>query len=407
MVMLVHRHRGIVHQTNPRIRMTRNAFAAHWSLDPDVDYLNHGSYGACPSAVLKLQTALRDELEREPVDFLSRRLPGRLHDARAVLAGFLGADPQDVALVTNATQGVNAVLRSLPFAPGDELLATSHVYAACHKTMIYVANRTGARIVIASLPFPLTDEQQIVDSIMTAVTGRTKLALIDHVTSPTALVLPIERIVRELQERGVETLVDGAHAPGMLPLALGPLGAGYYTGNCHKWMCAPKGAAFLHVRRDRQQDLHPTVISHGFPSGFLAEFDWTGTSDPTALLCVPEAIRYMGALLPGGWPALMAHNRALALECRALVGEVLGVPAAAPEHMIGSIASVPLPKAQPSSIAANFERDPVTQWFRDRGIETWFHDAPCPLLRISAQVYNDAAQYRRLGGLLKGLLGGA
>lgn len=385
---------------------TRNAHAGLWSLDPNVDYLNHGSFGACPIAVLKVQADLRDELEREPVDFLTRRLAGRLDEARAALAQFLGAAPSDLAFVTNATSGVNAVLRSLPFAPGDEILTTSHVYAACHKTLRYVADRSGARVVVAQLPFPLASEDQVVDAVLAAVTGRTRLALVDHVTSPTALILPIERLVRELNERGVDTLVDGAHAPGMVPLALSELGAAYYTGNCHKWLCAPKGAAFLHVRADRQEDLHPTVISHGFPAGFQAEFDWTGTADPTALLTVPAAIRYLGSLLPGGWPELMARNRALALECRALLQDSLGVPAAAPDAMIGSIASVILPPAAPVSIAAQFDRDRVSSWFRERGVETWFHDAPLPLLRVSAQLYNDAGQYRRLAGLLTKMLRG-
>jgi isopenicillin-N epimerase len=384
-----------------------NAYAALWSLDPEVAYLNHGSFGACPSAVLGLQSALRDELEREPVDFLSRRLPGRLHEARAALAQFLGADGDDLAFVTNATMGVNAVLRSLSFTAADEVLTISHVYAACYKTLQYVARRSGARIVVAALPFPVASEDQVVSAVLAAVTARTKLALIDHVTSPTALVLPIARLVRELSERGIDTLVDGAHAPGMVPLELGRLGAAYYTGNCHKWLCAPKGAAFLHVRRDRQRELHPTVISHGFDAGFHAEFDWTGTSDPTAWLCVPEAIRYMGSLLPGGWPQLMAHNRSLALACRTLVQQSLGVADAAPEHMIGSIASVPLPKASPGSVTADFNRDRVTLWFRERGIETWFHDSPLPLLRISAQIYNDLEQYRRLAGLLQEALHGA
>ncbi|MFI4889461.1 MAG: aminotransferase class V-fold PLP-dependent enzyme [Steroidobacterales bacterium] len=387
--------------------MTRNSYAALWSLAPDVDYLNHGSYGACPTAVLKIQSGLRDELELEPVDFLSRRLPGRLHEARAVLAQFVGADSADLAFVTNATMGVNAVLRSLPFAAGDELLTISHVYAACHKALQYVAQRSGAHIVVASLPFPVASDDQIVAAVLAAVTKRTRLALVDHVTSPTALVLPIARLVRELNERGVDTLVDGAHAPGMVPLELGRLGAAYYTGNCHKWLCSPKGAAFLHVRRDRQPNLHPTVISHGFSAGFHAEFDWTGTSDPTAWLCVPDAIRYLGTLLPGGWPELMARNRALALACRTLVQDSLGVAAAAPEHMIGSIASVPLPKAAPGSVAAGFDRDRVTLWFRERGIETWFHDSPLPLLRISAQIYNDLEQYRRLTVRLKEALRGA
>jgi isopenicillin-N epimerase len=385
---------------------TRNPYAALWGLDPTVDYLNHGSFGACPAAVLKVQADLRDELEREPVDFLSRRLPARLDEARTALARFLGADPADLVFVSNATMGVNAVVRSLPFAPGDEILTTSHVYAACHKTLRYVAERCGARVVVAPLPFPLADPEQVVDAVLAAVTGRTRLALLDHVTSPTALVLPIERLVRELQERGVETLVDGAHAPGMVPLALSGLGAAYYTGNCHKWLCAPKGAAFLHVRRDRQEGLHPTVISHGYEGGFHAEFDWTGTADPTAVLCVAAAIRYMGSLLPGGWAELMARNRALALECRGILQDALGVPAAAPGTMIGSIASVALPPAAPVSIAASFDRDRVGSWIRERGVESWFHDAPLPLVRVSAQLYNDAEQYRLLAALLLKLLRG-
>ena len=385
---------------------TRNPYAALWSLDPGVDYLNHGSFGACPVAVLKVQQDLRDELEREPVDFLSRRLPARLDETRVALAGFLGADAEDLVFVTNATMGVNAELRSLPFAPGDEILTTSHVYAACHKTLRYVAELRGARVVVAQLPFPVADEEQIVGAVLAAVTGRTRLALLDHVTSPTALILPIGRLVSELHERGVDTLVDGAHAPGMVPLALSALGAAYYTGNCHKWLCAPKGAAFLHVRRDRQEGLHPTVISHGYQGGFHTEFDWTGTDDPTALLAVPAAIRYLGSLLPGGWTELMARNRTLALECRGILEDSLGVPSAAPAAMIGSIASVVLPPAAAVSIAADFDRDRVTSWFRERGVETWFHDAPLPLLRVSAQIYNDVEQYRLLAALLLKLLRG-
>ena len=383
-----------------------NRYAALWSLDPQVTYLNHGSYGACPTAVLKLQAQLREELEREPVDFLSRRLPGRLQEARVALSNFVGANPADMAFVVNATTGVNAVLRSLTFAPGDELLTTSHVYAACHKTLRYIAHRVGARIVIATLPFPIVDDEQIVAAVHAAVTGRTKLALIDHITSPTALILPIARLVRELDERGVDTLVDGAHVPGMIPLALDEIGAAYYTGNCHKWLCAPKGAAFLHVRRDRQEDLHPTVISHGYSSGFHAEFDWTGTAEPSAWLCVPEAIRFMGTLLPGGWPALMTHNRATAIACRKVVEETIGAKSAAPEHMLGSMATVLLPKGAKGSVADPFDRDRVTTWVRERGIESWFHDEPAPLLRISAQIYNDTEQYRRLSVLLKEVLHG-
>jgi isopenicillin-N epimerase len=381
-------------------------FRALWGLDPAVLYLNHGSFGACPTTILEVQAALRREMEREPVDFLDVTLPSRLNEARARLAPFLGARPSDLVFVPNATAGVNAVLRSLPFTSTDELLLTNHTYAACRKTVEFVASRTGVRPVIAQLPFPVRGGEEVLSAVMACVSARTRLALVDHVTSPTALVLPIAQLVAELRARGVETLVDGAHAPGMVPLALSELGAAYYTGNAHKWLCAPKGAAFLHVRADRQTDLHPTVISHGYPSGFRAEFDWIGTVDPTPWLTVPEAVRYMGSLLPGGWEELMARNRALALEARALLTESLGIEAPCPEAMIGSMASIALPAAQGTAPAAQLDARGLHDWFRERGVETWLHELPRRVLRISAQLYNDQSQYRELGRLLKQALHG-
>ena len=383
-------------------------FPSLWCLDPSVAYLNHGSYGACPRAVLELQRSLQLEMEREPVDFLARRLPERLQSARAAVAGFLGADARDLVFVPSATAGVNAVLRSLSFAPGDELLATSHTYAACRNTLDYVAARSGARVVTATLPFPVRDEDEIVAAVVAGVSPRTRLALLDHVTSPTALVLPIGRLVRELRTRGIETLVDGAHAPGMVPLALSALGAAYYTGNAHKWLCAPKGAAFLHVRRDRQADLHPTIISHGYNTGLHAEFDWIGAFDPSAWLCIPAAIEYLGKLLPGGWPQIMTTNRALAVESRAYLCDSLGIDPPCPEAMIGSMASLTLPAAASGAAASELEGDALATWFRERGVETWFSRRPFNLLRVSAQLYNSIAQVHRLAELLsEGLHGRA
>ena len=376
-------------------------FPALWSLDPSVLYLNHGSFGACPTAVLEAQALLRCEMEREPVDFLDGNLPARLDDARQVLAQFVGGHAIDLVFVPNATTAVNAVLRSLPFGPEDELLLTSHTYAACRKTIEFVAARTGARPVIVALPFPLRSDEEIVEAVLSGVSARTRLALLDHVTSPTALVLPIARLVSELRARGIETLVDGAHAPGMVPLALTDLGAAYYTGNAHKWLCAPKGAAFLHVRRDRQQDLHPTVISHGYPTGFQAEFDWIGTCDPTPWLSIPAALRFMAGLLPGGWAEVMARNHALVLEARALVLQSLGLEAPCPERLIGSMASIALPPPARTAPAAHLDSKALHDWFRERGVETWLHEQPIRVLRLSAQLYNDIDQYRRLGCLLQ------
>jgi len=380
-----------------------------WPLDRGVIFLNHGSFGACPAEVLRHQATLRAEMEAEPVRFLSRELDDRLDAARAALGAFVGADPDDLAFVSNATSGVNAVLRSLAFSSGDELLTTDHAYNACRNTLDFVAGRTGARVVVAKIPFPVSAPSEIVDAVLAQVTPRTRLALLDHITSPTALVLPIERLIAELSGRGVEVVVDGAHAPGMVPLDLRTLGATYYSGNCHKWLCAPKGSAFLWVRRDRQPDIRPLTISHGANvtrSGrprFRLEFDWTGTDDPTAWLTVPRAIDYLGSLVTGGWPALMATNRALALEARRLVCAVAGTPPACPDEMIGSLASIILPDGPTTEIGWR-RPDPLQRrLFEGWGIEvpvmSW-PAAPRRLLRVSAQLYNDRAHYARLAEAL-------
>jgi len=380
--------------------------AALWGLDPSVMYLNHGSFGACPTAVLAAQGALRLEMEREPMDFMKATLPSRLDAVREALAAFLGAAPADLVFVPNATAGVNAVLRSLILEPGDELLLTNHTYAACRKTVDFVAERAGARVVVASLPFPCRDEEEIIAAVLGCASPRTRLALLDHVTSPTAFILPVARLVSGLQARGVDVLVDGAHAPGMVPLGLSALGAAYYTGNAHKWLCAPKGAAFLHVRRDRQARLHPTAISHGYTAGFHAEFDWTGTCDPTPWLCIPEALRFISGLLPGGWPQVMAANRDLALRARALLLDCSGAEPPCPEPMIGSMASIPLPRASVGSPAERLDCQGLHDWFRERGVETWLHPHPIPLLRVSAQLYNRLDQFKHLAGLLESALHG-
>ena len=383
-------------------------FARHFELDPAVTFLNHGSFGACPRVVLEAQRELRARLESEPVLFMGRQWEGLMDGVRAVLGAFLGAAPDDLALVTNATAGVNTVLRSRRFEPGDEILVTNHGYNACSNAARFVAERQGLRVVVARVPFPLKDPGQVTDAVAAAVTPHTRLALLDHITSPTGLVLPIEALVRSLAARGIDTLVDGAHAPGMLPLALDALGAAYYTGNCHKWMCTPKGAAFLHVRKDRQADVHPLAISHGANSPrtdrnrFRLEFDFTGTQDPTAWLVIPEAIRFMGTLLSGGWDELRARNRALVLRGRTVLGEALGIAAPAPESMLGSLATLPLPPGltpAPEAITGTlFDRHRIE-------VPAWFWPAsPARILRISAQIYNSESQYVFLASALKEIL---
>jgi isopenicillin-N epimerase len=387
-----------------------------WGLDPGIDYLNHGSFGACPLSVLAHQDELRARMERGPVHFFVHQLEPLLDQARAEVAAFVGAEPDDLVFVRNATVAVNAVLRSLELEAGDELLTTDQSYNACRNVLDHVAGRAGARVVTVALPFPLSGPDEVIERVLAAATPRTRLALVDHVTSPTGLVLPIAELVAGLAERGVDTLVDGAHGPGMLPLDVSAIGAAYYTGNFHKWLCTPKGAGMLHVRRDRQDGLRPAVISHGYNapprrSRFHLEFDWPGTDDPTPWLCVPASIRAVGGMLPGGWPAVRARNHELVLAGRRALCDALGVPEPAPASMLGSLAAVPLPDGAPAVPTTALHADPLqVALFERHRIEVPIPPWPAPprrLVRISAQLYNDIGQYERLAAALREELGRA
>jgi len=376
---------------------------AHWSLDPEITFLNHGSFGACPKAVIERQQQFRTQLEREPVHFFERELEPLLDEARRELATFVGADPAQLAFLPNATTGINTVLRSLAFQPGDELLTTDHEYNASRNALEFTAATTGAKVIVAPVPFPVESEAQIVEALLAQVSAKTKLVLLDHVTSQTALILPLQALIQRLAEQNIDVLVDGAHAPGMIPLNLTELGAAYYTGNCHKWLCAPKGAAFLYLRPDRQEQIRPLVISHGANSTrtdrsrFHLEFDWVGTVDPSAYLCIPTAIQAIAALLPGGWPTVMARNRSLALQMRAALCQQLQVELPCPDSLIGSMAVIPYRGSGAELLQADlFGRQievPVIPWQ-----DQW-------LIRISAHLHNQLADYVRLAESLRQIVG--
>jgi isopenicillin-N epimerase len=378
-----------------------------WELNPEIAYLNHGAFGACPRSVLAYQQQLQRQMEQEPLQFILQ-LEGLLDTARQQLATFLGAQPENLVFVPNATTGVNTVLRSLQFQAGDELVITDHGYNACCNALEFVAQRSGTNVVVAAVPFPIASPDQVIDAVLAAVSPRTQLVLLDHVSSPTGLIFPVAQLMQALSDQGIDTLIDGAHATGMVPLNLDAMGAAYYTGNCHKWLCAPKGAAFLHVRRDRQDRIRPLVISHGANSPrddrsrFWLEFDWVGTDDPTPYLAIPEAIRFMGSLLPGGWSALMAHNHQQILRERDRLCQTLHCQLPSPDEMIGAMASVPLPEKSPEPLQSIlFEKFgievPVFPWPPSATLRSAsLRSQPIPLMRICAQIYNTPEHFQRL-----------
>jgi isopenicillin-N epimerase len=377
---------------------------SNWILDPEVAFLNHGSYGATPRPVLERQHALRVELEREPVSFLWRLLPDLAAEARSCVAGFVGADPDGVAFVTNATTGVNTVLGSLvpSLRPGDRLVATDHAYPAVRNALLAACARSGASLDEVTVPLPFPRDADIVAAVEGALTDRTRLVVIDHVASSTAAIFPVARIVERCRSAGVPVLVDAAHAPGMLPVDVVGLGADYWTGNLHKWVCAPKGSAVLWVAPEHRHEVHPLVTSHGSGQGYRAEFDWIGTHDPTPYLAAPAALSFLGGL---GWERVMAYNRGLALHGRDVVASALAAAQQVDDGRTGSMSVVELPPGAASSFddaLAIQER-----LFAEHRIEvpvTWWDERA--FVRISAQVYNAPAEYDRLAGALHAVLSG-
>jgi isopenicillin-N epimerase len=327
-------------------------------LDPETAYLNHGSFGACPEPVLERCQAWQRELEREPVDFLDRRLPHLLSAARSALAAYVGCAPDDLAFVQNATTGVNLAGRSLELGPGDEILTTDLEYGACDLAWEWICRRTGARYVRAPIPLPLHEPRDVVDAIFAAADKRTRVVYVSHVTSATALVLPVEEIVARARALGLVTIVDGAHAPAYVPVDLRSLGADFYSGNCHKWLNAPKGAGFLHARPELQLRVDAAIVSWGYEEGttFSDRIESQATRDPTAWLTVPDAIRFQDER---DWDAVRARCRLLAREARRELCDLLGTEPLAPGEMLGQMATVRLPRADPELSKRLFTRHRV------------------------------------------------
>ncbi len=392
-------------------------FASHWDIDPNTVYLNHGSFGATPRLVLEAQRAWRSRMERELVKWFVEEHAGAIDQARKSLAEFLSCDWDCIAPVPNATIAVATVFANANLAPGDEVLITDHEYPACQNNARWYAAKRGATVVVARIPFPIKSAEEVANAIMAAVTPRTKLALLSHVTSSSGLIFPLEHIVPTLESKGIRVIVDGAHAPGMVPsINLRTLGASYYTANCHKWICSPKGSAFLYVRRDLQENFRPLALSNNAEhpkqgrSQFLTEFEYIGTQDMSAFYAISDAIRVMTAMLPAGWPQVMQHNHNLCLKARDLLCNALGMTPAAPDAMVGSICTMILPP-HPKDLQARLSQRPTKYhdalW--DVLVEKWGIQVPIwtvantghRTLRISAQLYNSLAQYEYLAKAIK------
>lgn len=385
-----------------------------WSLSPGVRHLNHGSFGAVPVAVRQSQNRWRLRWDADPTGFVYRDLVPGLDRSREALARFLRADPRGLAFVRNASQGVASVVRSLEptFGPGDEIVTTSQDYNAVRQTIEFSSRRSGATVRVVDVPFPVVGPDNVIELVCGAVGERTKLVVVDHITSPTALKFPVEEIVSILEPE-VPVLVDGAHGPGQTILDLDGLGASWYTGNLHKWVCAPHGAGFLHTRADRLDQTVPTVISHAWnaplidgASRYLGLFDWTGTDDFSPWLVIPDVLEIVGGLEPGGWPALIERNHQLALEGRSVLCSALQIGPPAPDEMIGTMAAVPLPDfdgGNPGGLLS-----PLNDRLIEDGFETivgFWPEWPHQVLRISAHHYNELEEYQALADHLSGLVG--
>lgn len=386
------------------------ALRAEWLFEPGVTYLNHGTVGAPPRGVLDAQEAIRREVESQPARFLLRELseiavgaprsePPRLRVAAARVAAFLGAVGKDLVFTDNATTAINAVLRSLPLRPGDEIAISDHAYGAIRNAAAFRARETGAVVRDVTLPGPPFDPGRIEEAYAAAVTARTRLLVVDHITSESALVLPAASIAAHARARGAAVLVDGAHAPGAVPVDVRALGCDWYAANLHKWAFAPRSCGVLWASPERQEGLHPPVISWGLGRGFTAEFDWVGTRDPSAWLAAPAGLDWLEEL---GVEAVRAHNRSLARRASALLTSHWDTEPAAPEPMIGPMVTVPLPAGLGSSPEdAARVRDRLL--FEHR-IEVQVHAWRERIwARVSAQIYNDEDDVERLAAAVAAL----
>lgn len=376
-----------------------------WPIEPGLTMLNHGSYGITPAYVQYRQSELRARMDADPVRFFKVELEGLSDRARGALSEFVGCGASELALVPNATFAVATVLNSIPFQAGDEIVVTDHEYNATLNELGRICARTGAVLRYARVPMPLAGPGVVEDAVLGAMSPKTRLVIVSHIASASALLFPVERIVQAVRSRGVDVLVDGAHAPGQIPLDIASLEPSYYTGSCHKWLNTPKGSGFVYAERPKQESLKPLALScrvhekRDDRKAFLCDFDYVGTGDYTANLVIPDVIEHVGAQLPGGWGELMSRNHAMIVEGARLVREHCGLPDTAPDDMFGSMYGLLLPEDPAPGRAAWYE-DPIWDTLRMKhGIQVpvWrLEPARARVMRVSAQLYNEVGEYEKL-----------
>ncbi|KAI0867719.1 pyridoxal phosphate-dependent transferase [Hypoxylon argillaceum] len=383
-----------------------------WQIRPDIVYLDNGAFGACPTVVVEKQQYIRRWIEENPHEFFERNYISSWEASREALASFLHAEAADLVFTPGATHGMNVVIQSLRLNSGDEIVTTNHAYSSVRLVLDHVANLQGARIVVIDMPLEVSGPDILLQRILASVTPRTRFAVIDHVPSRSGLIFPIKEIVSELAIRNIDTLVDGAHAPGMIPLDISDINAAYYVANCHKWMCVPRGVGFLHVRRDRAQNIRPLVIAR---SPFVVNkskhshlehsFGWMGTYCPSAVLTLPTSISYLENVMPGGYRGLLARNHNLTVLARRIICRTLGIPLPCPDSMIGAMATIPLPDSPGPELEGML---PIQQiLWKEHGIVIPVYSWPSypkRVIRLSVQAYNSLDQYLRLADCLRSVL---
>jgi isopenicillin-N epimerase len=368
-----------------------------WPLDPAVNYLNHGGYGVTPHEVLKVQAGLHARIERNPTQFMTLEYPSAIREAAAVLARFVGASADDLVFIDNATSGCNAVLQSQALKPGDEILVTNLTYGAVTKAARYAAARVGATVVTADIPIPAMNDDDILAAFAERLSERTRIAVVDHIVSPTGLLMPVRQIAALVHEAGARVLVDGAHVPGHLPLNVTQTGADWYVANCHKWLFAPRACGFLWASGTARDMVHPLSMSHGYGQGFAAEFDWTGTRDPTAFLSVPAAIAFHERL---GGRTLMDRNMTLAHDMALAQAEAWGTEIAADDGMTSAMVAIRVPERLAASAGQAMALRTWLSTERATEVALGFYNGAA-WLRIAAQAYNAPEDYALLCEVLK------